>query len=247
MGTAVKDTQAVIPAPSQALSPDVLISTAIQNGAGIETLEKLMALQERHEANEARKAYHKAMAAFKANPPVIHKDATVTYNNTSYDHATLANVTDTINKALSEHGLSAGWRTEQNGSITVICTITHELGHSESTSLSAPADKSGSKNAIQAIGSTITYLQRYTLLALTGLAAGGQDDDGQMSGTGEPGPYEKWDIALTESTENGNPDDVVEFWKMNGEQIKKDCGKVKAAKIHSRSLTLKKELEAMNQ
>ena len=61
----------------------------------------------------------------------------------------------------------------------VTCKITHELGHSEETSLSAPADSSGSKNAIQAIGSTITYLQRYTLLALTGLATHEQDDDAQ--------------------------------------------------------------------
>jgi hypothetical protein len=53
------------------------------------------------------------------------------------------------------------------------------MGHSESTSLTAAPDTSGSKNSIQAVGSTITYLERYTLLALTGLAAQGQDDDGQ--------------------------------------------------------------------
>ena len=154
----------------------------INRGADLETLEKFMALQERHEANEARKAYHKAMAAFKKNPPAIVKDAHVAYKQTSYSHATLGNVAAVVGAALSEHGLSAGWKTEQNGHIAVTCTITHELGHSESTTLSADADTSGSKNAIQAIGSTITYLQRYTLMALTGIAAQGQDDDGNMAG-----------------------------------------------------------------
>ena len=61
----------------------------------------------------------------------------------------------------------------------VTCKITHVKGHSEETTLSAPSDTSGSKNAIQAIGSTITYLERYTLLALTGLATSEMDDDGK--------------------------------------------------------------------
>lgn len=147
-------------------------------------IEKMLDLQERHDKTEARKAYHKAMAAFKANPPQIDKDKTVSFGSgkTSYTHASLANVTDKINKALSLQGLSASWKTEQtNGTITVSCAITHELGHSESTSLTASPDTSGSKNAIQAVGSTISYLERYTILALTGLATHDMDDDAQSA------------------------------------------------------------------
>lgn len=159
---------------------------AIEQGASPETLEKLMALQERYEANEARKAYHVAMTKFKENPPEISKDGHVRYSVgnkvTEYKHATLANVTATINKALSEHGLSASWKTKQNDKgIEVACKITHILGHSESTSLEAGPDASGGKNSIQAIGSTVTYLERYTLLSLTGLATSEMDDDGQGS------------------------------------------------------------------
>ncbi len=91
----------------------------------------------------------------------------------------MANVVEKISAELSKHGLSASWTTKQNGAILVTCKITHILGHSEETTLSAPSDTSGSKNAIQAIGSTITYLERYTLLALTGLATEDQDNDGQ--------------------------------------------------------------------
>jgi hypothetical protein len=43
--------------------------------------------------------------------------------------------------------------------------------------MSAPPDASGGKNTIQQIASTVTYLQRYTLLAITGVATKGQDDD----------------------------------------------------------------------
>lgn len=169
-----------------ALAPDGLIQQAIEGKADLDKLERLLIIKERHEANEARKAYHKAMAEFKTDPPKIDKDKTVSYKTnagtTTYNHATLANVTEKINAALSKYGLSASWKTQQNGQIIVTCKITHELGHSEETSLSAASDTSGSKNAIQAIGSTITYLERYTLLALTGLATYEQDDDGKASG-----------------------------------------------------------------
>jgi len=162
-------------------SPASMMQIALSRGADLDKLEKMLALQERWEANEARKAYHTAMAAFKAAPPEIEKDKKVSFGagKAAYSHATLANVTDKINQALSAHGLSAAWKTAQDErGITVTCTITHRLGHSESTSLTAAPDNSGSKNAIQAVGSTITYLSRYTLLSLTGLATHDQDDDG---------------------------------------------------------------------
>lgn len=164
--------------------PAQMINEAVQKGADLEKLKGLLDLQERWEANEARKAFNKAMSAFKANPPKIVKDKAVSFGQgkASYKHASLQNVCEEINKALSVHGLSASWRVHQNGQISVTCKIAHELGHSEETTLSAPADSSGSKNAIQAIGSTITYLERYTLLALTGLATEDQDDDAKNVG-----------------------------------------------------------------
>jgi hypothetical protein len=187
---------AVVDHPAQLVpmgdpAPGDLIKAALSSGATAETLERIMAMQERHEANEARKAYHAAMAAFKANPPRIHKDKLVSYGNTSYRHATLGNVVERVSDSLSVHGLSAAWRTEQDGlRVTVTCTVTHALGHSESTSLSGEPDASGQKNKIQQVGSTVTYLQRYTLLALLGLAT--HDDD---AGATAPHPVSAADVA----------------------------------------------------
>ena len=171
-------------------SPLMAAAALVQQAEGkidVDKLEALLKVQMQWEANEAKKAYVQAMSAFKENPPEILKDKNVSYQtskgNIDYNHATLHNVTSSINKALSEHGLTASWVTSQdNGSVKVICKITHIMGHSEETCLSAPPDATGSKNAIQAIGSTVTYLQRYTLLALTGLATHDQDDDGKSSG-----------------------------------------------------------------
>lgn len=153
----------------------------------LEELKQMFELQKEWEANESKKAYHEAMAMFKAEAPEITKDKTVGYETekggvVGYRHASLANVTNTINKALGEHGLSVGWTTSQEKDVTVTCTITHKMGHSESTSLTAAPDNSGKKNPIQSLGSTISYLERYTILALTGLATTDMDDDGQSSG-----------------------------------------------------------------
>lgn len=164
-------------------TPADMIKLAVMGGADLDKLEKLLTIQERWEANEARKAYNKAMADFKTNPPQIDKDKKVSYSTSKgkvgYSHASLYNVVDKITTELSKHGLSASWKTQQNGKIVVTCRITHCLGHSEEVSLSANADDSGAKNSIQAIGSTISYLERYTLLAATGLATYDQDDDGK--------------------------------------------------------------------
>ena len=163
-------------------SPADLIIQAIHGQSDLEKIEKLLELQERWEANEARKAYHEAMSIFKKNPPSIGKDRKVEYKvaggTTRYFHASLANVTEKINSALAIHGLSASWVTNQvNNVIKVTCKITHKLGHSETTELSAMPDTSGAKNSIQAIGSTVSYLERYTVLALTGLATHEMDTD----------------------------------------------------------------------
>ena len=167
-------------------SPQEMIALAIEKGADLDKLSKMLDLQEKWDAQQAKKAYHKAMAAFKENPPSIEKDKHVKFSTSKgtmdYHHASLANVCEKINKALSPHGLSAAWKTKQNGMITVTCVITHELGHSEEVTLSGKEDNTGLKNSIQAMASTVNYLQRYTILLATGLAAHDQvDDDGRSS------------------------------------------------------------------
>ena len=176
------------PAALVVMSPGQLVSQLMQQGGSMDlsAMERLMGLQERWDANEAKKAYHQAMAAFKQNPPTIYKDKHVSFSTqkgqTDYHHATIGNVVKQIVASLAEHDLSHSWTTEQRegGQVAVTCTITHKLGHSESVTLQAGRDESGGKNSIQALGSAITYLQRYTLLAITGLAVeDGSDDDGQ--------------------------------------------------------------------
>lgn len=165
-------------------SPAAIMMRALDRGATPEQIGQMMDLQERFERREAEKAFNEGMAAFKGEAVEIIKRKRVYFKTekgvTDYKHAELADVIAAAAPALSKHGFSWSWQTKQaNGFMEVTCILKHRLGHSESATLSAPYDASGGKNAVQAIISTKTYLERHTLKAICGLAEKGEDDDGQ--------------------------------------------------------------------
>lgn len=165
----------------------------VDRGGDLAKLDQLLELQRKWEADQARKAYTSDMALFKAEPIQIIKSKAVGYETTAgdfvgYKHATVADVVDAVVPAMGRHGFSHHWDVKQDGAdITVTCTITHRDGHRESVSMTAKADNSGKKNLIQQVASTVTYLQRYTLMSVTGVAARDQqEDDGRGYGDAEP-------------------------------------------------------------
>tara|TARA_R110002167_G_scaffold365283_1_gene589427 strand:- start:1298 stop:1930 length:633 start_codon:yes stop_codon:yes gene_type:complete len=151
------------------------LQLAVTQGADVESLEKLMDLSDRWEAKQAQKAYYDAMAAFQRGCPIIERADKA---HTS-KYATLERIVMTVRDNLADAGLSYRFENaETDGKFSVTCVITHLDGHSERTTMTASADTSGSKNPIQAIGSTTTYLQRYTLCGALGIVTGGEDVDG---------------------------------------------------------------------
>jgi hypothetical protein len=187
---------------ARAIVPIDLVHRALESGAGIDVLEKLMSLQERWEDNQARKAFDGAMAAAKSEIPVIMKsrqvDFTTNKGRTRYRYEDLAEIARTVDPILGQHGLSYRFRSAMSADmIAITCILSHRDGHSEENTLSAGHDASGNKNSIQAIGSTITYLQRYTLKAALGLAAS-DDDDAQTVGRAETSDQyaERWRVKI---------------------------------------------------
>lgn len=171
---------------SDSNSPAALTRLALTHGQSLADIEKMLELQIKYEENEAKKAYYEAVANFKENPPEVLKDK----QNSQFQNAgytSLGNLLKSVGPVLGTHGLSASFEIIQAVElVTVSCKLSHRLGHSESVSMSAPPDKSGgnSKNPIQQIKSTITYLRSVTFEAVTGLAAtdANLDDDGNSAG-----------------------------------------------------------------
>lgn len=177
---ATSNIEVLNPAPSQqAITPYDMVTQAVANGASVDVVGKLLDLHERWEANRARKSFDSAMSDAKAEIPPIFKNRSVSYGDTRYRHEDLAEIARTVDPILAKHGLSYRYRTEQDGNaVRVVCIVAHRDGHSEENSLIADKDVSGKKNNIQSIGSTVSYLQRYTLKAALGLSAS-EDDDGK--------------------------------------------------------------------
>src|SRR5690606_26563581 len=96
---AAREVTAVEPYQPQttAVTPMDLLDRAMQRGMDAEALGKLLDLQQRWEADQARKAFVQAMAAFKAEPLKIDKKKAVEHNGKyMYSHATLAQVVDAV-------------------------------------------------------------------------------------------------------------------------------------------------------
>lgn len=167
------------------LSPPQLLAIAVQQGADLDKLEKLMDLQERWQAEQARMAYNKAFASFKEEAVTVIKNRTVTagpLNGKKY--AELYAVLEAVTPAMSKHGLVASWKLtkDEKDWLEVTCTVRHVGGHSESVSMGGPPDAGGAKNAIQARASTVTYLERYTLKAILGVSEQEDDTDANVKG-----------------------------------------------------------------
>jgi len=162
-------------------SPAAIMMQALAQGSSIEDIGRMMDLQERYEAREAEKLCNVAFAGFKAEAVQIIKGKKVTAGPLAgKSYAELHDVVDAVTPALSRHGLSASWKItkDEKDWLEVTCTLKHVGGHSESVSMGGPPDAGGAKNAIQARASTVSYLQRYTLKAITGLSETDDDTDG---------------------------------------------------------------------
>lgn len=162
-------------------SPDNLLAIAVEKGADIDQLTKLMDLKERYEAANAKKAFYAAMSKFQSMVPTIKKTSQVSFNTTAYKFAPLGSIAEQIRDSMKDCGLSYRFEQKLDKGIEITCVVTHIDGHSEKTTITAEADKSGGKNSIQAIGSTVTYLQRYTLIGGLGLTTADDDIDAQVA------------------------------------------------------------------
>lgn len=194
-------------------TPMDMIQIALSNSSAPEIMSKLFDLQERWEKNQGRKAFDAAMADAKAEfEPILKNravDFTSTKGRTNYKFEDMAQIEKQVGPVLAKHGISYRYRVESepNSPVRVTCVVAHRDGHSEETSLTAGRDDSGNKNSIQAVGSAITYLQRYTLKAALGLAVSNDDDAGKADQQVVKTISEDQEILLREMLESINGDE----------------------------------------
>lgn len=173
----------------------------------IERLEKMLDMKERLDAKSAEQEFNAAFArAADAFPSIPLKG--VGHNNKPY--ALLKDIIACTRPALAANGLALTFSTNTSKDVVVVTAkLIHRSGHSQSTEIELPRDKTGSKNDVQAIGSSQTYGQRYAAQAILGLSLGDDmDDDGQGAGRG--GPNMEMGKALNDAWRAGILDSLPE-------------------------------------
>ena len=179
------------PTPTSDPMVGMIERIALDPNCDLDKLERMLAMKERHEDRNARIAFSHALSVARAEMPPIVKDATVDFRTqkgrTHYKHETLAGIAKAIDPILSKNGFSYRFRTgQENSQIMVTCILSHKDGHEEENPLVGNPDTSGSKNSFQAVGSAVTYLQRYSLKAALGLSAEVDDDAQAVSQVAPP-------------------------------------------------------------
>lgn len=211
--------------------PADLIRLAIEKGAGLEQIGQLLTLQERWDKAQAKKAYDAAFAAFKAEAIRLVKNRTVDAGPLrGSKFASLDSIIDVVTPALSKHGLSTSWKLtkDEKDWLEVTCFLRHIDGHEEVAAMGGPPDEKGAKSPVQARASTKTFLERYTLKAVLGLAEANDDNDGRGSDEEEDDEevIDAWREKSLEGTKaleayyHANVP-TEDFWKKHGPALRK--------------------------
>lgn len=164
----------------------VISRAAADPACDIEKMERLMAMHERMEARTAAAEFNAAMAQMQCDIPTISERAK---GHGTIRYATLEDISDIVKPIMKANGFAISFKVEHaaNG-LSVTGILMHRAGHREETTMLLPLDTSGSKNAVQAVGSSTSYGKRYVMCALLNITTRGEDDDAYSAApsTSEP-------------------------------------------------------------
>jgi hypothetical protein len=177
--------------PLAIANPMAILSAAIEKGASAETLERLMGLQERYQANQARIAYGQAMAKAQADMRPISTNASNPQTHSQY--ANYHALDSVIRPIYTSNGFSLSFDTIGEAPpecIMIVCKVQHAEGHCETFHLPMPADGKGAKGGdvmtkTHATGAAITYGRRYLLGMVFNIAVA-NDNDGNTASNDAP-------------------------------------------------------------
>ena len=202
-------TVAEVPYPSAAAPPSEPQPPSAPGGGGllamierlatnpqlnIEVFDRLLAARRSEEDRAAERAFNLAMSVAKGELQPVLKTRDVDFQSqrpgaarTKYKYENFADVAKVVDPVFAAHRLAYRFAVEQQGDMAkVTCIVSHADGYSERVKLETKVDPgSTGMSMVQALGSALTYLQRYGLRAAIGLAAA-VDDDGRGAGGTSP-------------------------------------------------------------
>lgn len=199
------------PAPSGGDSGlvSVLERLALNPDVPVDKLEKIIELQRGINADMAKAEFDAAFAVMQGELPVITERGEIEVDGqVRSKYARYEDIIDAVRPVLQRHGFGLRHKnTTRDGKQLIVGILSHKAGHSEADEFECPPDTSGKKNSIQAMGSTRSYGQRYTTVALLNIVTRGTDDDGKRASAPAapqvPDGYAEWVTDLASVADNG--------------------------------------------
>lgn len=139
-------------------------------------------MEKSEQINDLAAALCKAQATFGSVPKTkTARIPTKAGGEYSYNYSDLADILDMIRKPLAENGLSISQMPSSNdGACEVYTLLSHTSGQWIGSTIRYPV----SAGDIKLLGTAITYLRRYALAAMLGLASDDDDDGTGSTGAG---------------------------------------------------------------
>lgn len=184
-----QESAAIVQAGESATILQVIQRAAADPQCDIEKMERLMQMHERFQARQAEQQYAEALAAMQQELPSISERGGIKDRNgrVQSTYALWEDINEALKPVLAKHGFALTFRIPRNEKgVEVEGVLSHRAGHSERTSILLPADVSGSKNAVQAVASSVSYGKRYTAGALLNFTTHGEDDDAFSAAQPDP-------------------------------------------------------------
>lgn len=158
-------------------------------------MQIVMDMQERLIAHRAKMAFDAALSEMQGEMPTISQRGRIEIRakdakgertgavQQSTRFAKWEDIAEAIRPILKQFGFALRFRTglTEAGLVRVVGILSGH-GHREESEFVLQHDSTGSKNAVQAIGSSTSYGKRYAACALLNIASRGEDDDALVGG-----------------------------------------------------------------
>lgn len=162
---------------------EVISKAAYDPKVDVEKMERLLAMHERLSERRAIAKFNSELSELQMELPEITENGQILHSSKLQSkYALFEDINRIVKPLLQKRGFAVTFRTAyEDGAILVTAVLTHREGHREETTIRLPQDNSGSKNAVQGVGSSVSYGKRYTMCALLNITTRGEDDDGQKA------------------------------------------------------------------
>lgn len=179
-----------IPQHLQMTPLDALIERASRDTSiDIERMKELILLRNQERDEARRQAFYQDLSAAQSEMRTIGVDKDNSQTRSKY--ASYDTIYRKLKPIYTKHHFALTFNTEESGkdgTVKIICEVTHNAGHIKEYSIEMPSDGKGAKGGdvmtkTHATGAAITYGKRYLLNMIFNVSTGDEDDDdGNLTG-----------------------------------------------------------------